>query len=407
MISNEAFMKNLSWLDKLKIRGSYGLTGNDRFNTRWGYITQWGSGGAANLVSTQFSGKSPYTWYYEDIVGNADLQWETSLKSNIGFEFAMNKNMFSLDFDYFKEFRDNVLIYGADRKSVPSFYGIDPPDFNSGQVEVKGYELVLGFNYRFNNDIRVHANFSLTDARDVILYKEDPVMAPDYQKDEGYAIGQPRMAIPGDILESWDDIYMATPLSTGQAQRRVGYYDVVDFNNDGIYDGTYDDVPQGYTNRPQRTWNLTTSVEYKGISLMAQLYGTQNAHRLYSTATFVRQTYLFYEHRLDYWSKDNPDATKTLDAWSNTNANTDPLGSWYDASVLRLKTVELAYTFKKRVCEKIKVTGLRIFANGNNLFFWSDMPDDREFNSLNNSGTNYRGDYPTMKRFNFGLNLNF
>ena len=247
----------------------------------------------------------------------------------------------------------------------------------------------------------------MTDARDEVLYKEDPALAPDYQKAEGYPIDQPRSAIPGEILQSWDDIYMATPLGSGQAQRRIGYYDLIDFNNDGIYDATYDNAPYGYPARPQKTWNFTAGAGYKGISITVQFYGTQNAMRNYGTSSFPRQTYLFYEHRLGYWSKDNPDATTVLDPWSNTNAVSDPRKDLYDASLVRLKTVEIAYDFPEKICERIKIGGLRVFANGNNLYLWTDMPDDREFNSTMNSGTNYRGDYPTLKRFNFGLNLNF
>jgi len=140
---------------------------------------------------------------------------------------------------------------------------------------------------------------------------------------------------------------------------------------------------------------------------MFQFYGTQNAMRQYATSSFTRQDYLFYKHRLGYWTKENPGSAMTLDPWSVTQATTDPNKNWYDASVLRLKTVEISYEFPKQFCQKIKVQGLRVFANGNNLYLWSDMPDDREFNSLNNSGTDYRGDYPTVKRFNFGINLNF
>jgi len=412
MISNEAFMSNMTWLDKLKIRGSYGLVGNDKFLNedgsprRFKYISSWSHGGAAYLVPSSFNTLSPYEWYFQSTVGNVDLQWETSRKSNIGIEFAMLRNMFSVDFDYFTENRDKIMIYGKDR-SVPKFYGIDPPDFNAGKVEVKGYELVLGFNHYFSNSITVNASFSITDARDKVIYAEDPEFTPDYQKKAGYTIDQPTNAIPGDIIQSWDDIYMATPLGSGQAMRRIGYYDLVDFNIDGRYEAAYDDVPFGYPTRPQKTWNLTAGMGYKGISFMFQFYGTQNAMRYYATSSFTRQDYLFYEHRLGYWSKENPDAAKTLDPWSNTQAASDPNKNWYDASLVRLKTVEISYDFPKKICDRIKVDGLRIFANGNNLYLWTDMPDDREFNSLNNSGTDYRGDYPTMKRFNFGLNLDF
>jgi TonB-linked SusC/RagA family outer membrane protein len=406
MISNEGFMSNMTWLDKLKIRGSYGLVGNDKFDERFKYLSQWSHGNAAYLVPSRFNGLSPYEWYFQSTVGNADLQWEVSRKSNIGVEFAMLRNLLSVEFDYFTENRDKIMIYGRER-SVPIFFGIDPPDFNAGKVEVKGYELVAGLNHYFSNGISVNASYSITDAKDKVIYAEDPGFTPDYQKKAGYPIDQPTNAIPGDIIQSWDDVYMATELGSGQAHRRIGYYDLVDFNIDGIYETAYDNAPFGYPARPQRTWNFTGGMGYKGLNLMFQFYGTQNASRLYITSSFTRGDYLFYEHRLGYWSKENPNSTKTLDRWTNEQAVSDPNKNWYDASLVRLKTVEISYDIPKKICERIRVDGLRIFANGNNLYLWTDMPDDREFNSLENSGTDYRGDYPTMKRFNFGFNLNF
>ncbi len=412
MVSNESFMRNLGWLDRLKIRGSYGKVGNDKFYNsdgsprRFMYTTNWGSGGSAFLVPSRFSARSPYTWYYEASVGNSKIHWETSTKSNIGFEFVALKNMFNLEFDYFIEDRNEIMIYGRDR-AVPSFFGIAPPDYNAGRVKVKGYEVVFGFNHRLNNGITLHADFSLTDAKDEIINADDPLFKPDYQKKAGYPIYQPRAAIPGEILQSWDDIYMSTPLASDQAYRRIGYYDLVDFDNDGQYDAAHDDAPFGYPTRPQRTWNFTAGCGYKGVNLMIMFYGTQNASRSYITSSFTRQTYLFYEHRLGYWSKDNPDSKTTLDPWLTTNAVTDHYKNWYDASLVRLKTIELSYDLPVKICQRLRVENMRIFINGNNLYLWTKMPDDREFNGVNNSGTDYRGDYPTMKRYNIGINLNF
>ncbi|WP_163324752.1 SusC/RagA family TonB-linked outer membrane protein [Draconibacterium mangrovi] len=406
MVSNETFMKGLTWLDKLKIRGSYGLVGDDNFSGRWKYMTQWGSGNYAFLVPSQFDGRSPYLWYKEVSVGNPDLQWETAIKSNIGLEVSLWENMVTADFDYFMEDRDNILISGNQR-SVPDFYGTAPPDFNSGQVEVRGYELVLGFNYKFKNGIKTWVNYSFTDAKDKIIYKEDPALRPFYQKAEGYPIGQTRKPIAGDLMTSWDDVYMSTPLASNQGYRRIGYYDYVDFDADGAYNGAYDNAPYGYTNRPERTWNLTAGAGYKGFNIMVQLYGTQNATRQYDTRTFEKQTDLFFAHKLGYWSKDNPTGTTTLPSWSLSQGATDPYGNYYDASLVRLKTVEISYDIPKKICTKIGISGLKVFANGNNLYLWTDLPDDREFNGNNTLNSNFRGDYPTMKRFNFGLNLNF
>ncbi len=406
VVSNEVFMSDLTWLDKLKFRGSYGLVGDDNFAGRWKYMTQWGSGNYALLNPNNYSSKSPYLWYFEKSVGNPDLQWETALKSNIGVEISLWENMITADFDYFMEDRDNILISGSQR-SVPDFFGTAPSDFNSGKVEVKGYELVLGFNYRFKNGVSTWANYSFTQAKDEVIYKEDPALSLFYQKAEGYPIGQMRTAIPGDLMTSWDDIYMSTPTVSDQGYRRIGYYDLVDFDADGVYNSSYDNAPYGYPTRPQRTWNFTAGVGYKGFNIMAQLYGTQNATRLYTTRTFVKQTDLFFEHRLDYWSKDNPRGTGTLPAWSLAQGADEPHANYFDASLVRLKTVEVSYDIPKKACEKIGISGLKVFANGNNLYLWSDLPDDREFNGSGVEASQYRGDYPTMKRFNFGLNLNF
>ena len=405
MISNESFMSDLTWVDKLKVRGSYGLVGNDQYDERFKYISRWGSGGVAYLVPSSYGSTSPYEWYKEASVGNPNIHWETSAKSNIGIEYAMLRNLLSVEFDYFMENRRDIMLLGADR-SLPLFYGIEPPDVNIGEVEVKGYELVLSLNHRFDNGISVRANYSMTQAKDKVIYAEDPQYAPAYQKDEGYPIGQPTSAIAGDILQSWDDVYMSTPLGSGQDYRRVGYYDLVDFNNSGLYDAN-DDAPYGYPTRPQKAWNSSVSLGYKGFNLMVMVYGTQNANRGYGTSSFTGREFLFYEHRLGYWSKDNLDATTTLDPWLTSSGATDPYNGTYDASLIRLKTVELSYDLKKSICEKLNVSGIRVFMNGNNLYLWSKMPDDREFNSESNGGSSYRGDYPTMKRFNIGLNLNF
>ena len=403
VISNEPFMSDYNWLTKLKLRGSYGLVGDDNFSGRWKYMTQWGSGGSTDLVPSSFGSNSPYIWYSEDVLGNPDLQWETAIKSNIGIEVSFWENMITADFDYFTEDRDNILIPGSSR-SIPDFYGTNPPDVNSGQVEVRGYELVLGFNYKFDNGIGLWSNFSLTDARDKIIYKESPALSPFYQKPEGFPIGQTISGIPGEIIGSWDDIYMATPIASGQEFRRPGYYDYVDFNNDGTYNSTYDNAPYAYSVRPQKSWTMTTGARYKGINLMVMFYGTQNATRVYSTASFLSESYGFFEHQMGYWSKDNPDATKTLPGYTLGIGTNDPHSSLYDASLVRLKTVELSYNIPKKICKKIGFDDLKIFANGNNLYLWTNLPDDREFNGSSGS---YRGDYPTMKRFNFRLNINF
>lgn len=399
MVSNESFLESATWLDKFKIRGSYGVVGDDSAGERWAYISQWSSGGRAFMNNVApYGPRSPYTFRSESVIGNPDLQWETSEKANIGFELSVLKNSLSLEVDLFKEDRHDIIVPANDR-SVPNFYGFQPADVNIGETTVEGLEVTLDYKKQLTQNWDVWGNIAYTKAKDEILFKEDPLLKPEYQKEEGFAIGQPRVNIRGDILTSWDDVYGATPQDNAQETRRPGYYDEIDYNGDGIINAD-DAVPFGYTTRPQNTYNLTLGSNYKKFSFMVQFYGVSNASKNYTDRTFMLETPLFFDFKSDYWSVNNPDGTEVLPAWLGTGGATDPYRNWYDASFVRLKNIELAYTFNSK-----SGSSYRVFVSGNDLAFWSDLPDDRQDNT--GAGSSFRGDYPTFKRYNIGLNINF
>ncbi|WP_204344082.1 SusC/RagA family TonB-linked outer membrane protein [Psychroserpens algicola] len=405
-VSNEAFMENVDWLNLLKFRGSYGLIGDDTFITtdeaaRWTYITQWESGDSAFLVPSDYQGNSPYTFYRETLVGNPDLQWEEAVKYNIGAEFNLFNGLLTGELDYFAEDRSKIVI--ANSQTTPDFVAANPY-VNRGVVEVRGYEIVLGSRYTFDNGLTLSGDFNFTQAIDKVIVRDDPALRAAHLNEAGYSIGQGSSGIPAGILTSWDDIYSSTPLNENQSTVRPGYYGLVDFDGDGIYNSEFDNAPFGYPNQPQRTWGFTLGAQYKGFSISAQLYGTQNASRLFSNQTFSNSTPLIFEQDLDYWTVDTPNNTDTQPSFG-VPGGTNPRDNWLDASLTRLRTVSIAYDIPRATCEKLGLKKLQIFANGNNLFLWSNLPDDREFNT---SGTaQSRGDYPTLKRFNFGFNMNF
>ena len=408
-ITNESFMeKSDNWLNNLKIRGSYGLVGDDNFPTsggRWRWLTQWESGSSAYLVPSTYGGRSPYNFYREAIVGNPNLQWEEAVKYNIGAEFTFFDGLLTGEVDYFAENRDKVVVLNNRRQA--DLGGSTAPPANIGVTEVRGYEIVLGSSYTFDNGLNLFGDFNFTQAIDKTIVRDDPFFTPEYLQQAGYTIGQGRSAIPAGILTSWDDVYMSTPQNQNQNFTRVGYYDVVDFDGDGVYDNNFDNAPFGYPNQPQRTWSATLGARYKGFSISAQLYGTQNASRLFSNSTFSNSTPLIFAQDLDYWTVDTPNNTDTQPSFGVPGA-TNPRDNWLDGSITRLRAVSLSYDIPKNTCKKLGLQKLQLFVNGNNLFLWSDMPDDREFNRTGtNLATQQRGDYPTLKRFNFGFNMNF
>jgi TonB-linked SusC/RagA family outer membrane protein len=405
-MSNEAFMSEVDWVNNFKIRGSYGLIGDDNGGRRFEYQATWRIGGGAFINPNASNQRENYVFYSEANVGNPDLQWETAVKYNIGADIGLFNNSITAELDFFGEDRSNILIPSGQR-AVPDWFGAGPPAFNRGEVEVRGFEIVLGANHTFGNGLNIFGNFNFTQAKDLVIDREDPELRPFYQKAAGYPIGQPRSSIPAGIIGSLDDMYSSTPRVNGQGNIRPGYYNLVDYDGDGVFNGAFDNVPYGYPTRPQRTWAATIGAKYKGWRLSAQFYGTQNANRNYDSRTFSNQVDTFFTHEGGYWTKDNPNSLRTQPIFNFAQGASSPRQNFWDASLTRLRSVALTYNIPKKACESIGVKGLSVFANGNNLILWTDLPDDREFNSSQTGDSSFRGDYPTMARFNFGFNLDF
>lgn len=408
VLSNERFMRDIRWIDRIKFRASAGMVGDDNFTSqRWLYQSQWAPMNyyvAMNApvyfgAHNNNNAKSPYMTYKESLMGNKDIHWETSFKRDYGMEFSFLNGSISGEFDYFLENRRDIYIPGGSR-AMNDFLGIAPPGANIGAVNVRGYEAVLNLSHRFSNDIILRGGVTYTHAKDIVINRDDPELRPFYLKQAGYSIGQQRSAIRGEMMQSWDDVYMSTPLVNGDQNKRVGYYDVVDFNGDGKYDSTVDNAPYGYPTRPQNTWTATLGGEYKGFSFTVQFFGQFNTTRNYVLDAWQQNTHLYFKNLGDYWSTENPDGKYTLAAITTKQANMDPYRNLVDASMVRLKMVELSYRLPSKACRSIGLKGLRVFVNGNNLYLWTQMADDRDFGGGN------RGAYPTLKRFNVGINFN-
>lgn len=407
-VSNESFMEDVEWINKLKLTSTIGRIGDDNGGNRFEYLSTFTTGGGAYIQSGEGLGgqTSPYVFFSEGNVGNPNLQWETALKYNFKAEIGLFNNKVSAEVDFFGEDRSNILIPGSQR-AVPDWFGATPPAFNRGRTEVRGYEIVLNANHTFDNGLNIFGNFNFTQAKDVVLDREDPELRPFYQKAAGYTIGQPRSAIPGQILANWDDVYSSTPLVNGQSFTRVGYYNLHDYDGDGVYNGAFDNVPFGFPVRPQRNWAATLGARYKAWNIAVQLYGTQNTNRTFNSRTFTNQTDTYFANELDYWSVDNPNGRLGQPSFTGLQGSTDPRANFFDASLVRLRSVAIGYNVPKKTCKSLGISSLKLFANGNNLFLWTDLPDDREFNSSQTQDSAFRGDYPTMVRFNFGFNLDF
>jgi len=407
MISEEKFFKPIKkYIDMLKLRYSYGEIGDDNVGSRWLYATQWAYGTGKNNSVAMMGPKgenSPYTWYRESTVGNPDVHWEKAVKQNFGVDYSLFHGLIVGGAEFFHENRSDILISGSNRNAVPFYFGATPPTANLGKVRTKGYELELRLNKVFRNNLRLWANFNMTHAENKVLKYEEPQLLPDYQKNTGYAIGQDLSYIDDGYANTWDEVIGMTQHNTNDNQKLPGQYVIVDYNGDGVID-TNDSAPYGYTGTPQNTYNATVGLEWKGFSVFVQFYGVTNVDRYVSFTSLNGNLDTVFDEGT-YWNKENTNADAPMPRWNSTPNYYEGTRFHYDGSYIRLKNAEIAYTFTKGWVKKIGIGQLKIYLNGNNLWVWTRMPDDRESNFAG-TGLASQGAYPTLRRFNLGIKFN-
>lgn len=401
-VSNEKFFK-IDWINRLKLRYSIGIVGDDQGGGRWLYDSQYSYGGAARMNQNP-NELSPYSYYSESVVGNPDIHWEKALKNNYGIEIGVLDNLISVNYDYFTEDRTDILLDGSSRYSIPPYFGATAPSANVGAVKANGHELELKFQKRTRFGLHYWANFSITHTENEIIKRDSPQLMESYMKQEGYPIGQSRSLVRAGFYNNWDEIFASVPAETNDLAKLPGYYNLLDYNADGIIKSSEDVIPIGYPEVPENTYNCTLGADYKGFSLMVQFYGVNNVSRSVPLQNFNAYQNILFDHVLDYWSRDNQDASSFLPRWKTQGQN---IGDYFlfDGSYLRFKTAEFAYTFQNNLVKKAGLSSVRVFINGNNLAFWSKLPDDRE--SAWSGGNSNQGTYPTPKRFNLGIDVTF
>lgn len=411
LVSEEEFMKPLSFVNTLKLRGSYGDIGDDSGGGQFLYLTQWAYGGTAGMgVDGRFSysdgNTSPYIWYKENVLGNPNIRWEKVKKLNFGVDFGLFNGQISGKVDFFKDHRTNVLITGGGR-SIPSYFGVEAPTANLGEVENKGYEVELKFNKQLNPDWRIWADLNFTHAKDKVINADAPELLPAYQKPDNKQVSQTYSYVSSGYYNTWDELYGSTMHESNDLAKLPGNYHILDYNGDGIIDAK-DNIPYAFPSVPQNTYNCTIGFDWNNFSVMTQWYAVNNVTRQVVFNSFSGQLNLAYEEG-SYWSKDNVYADVPLPRWLSQSSSYAPGNRYmFDGSYIRLKTAEIAYNFKREssMIKRLGLQNLRLFLNGNNLVFWSKMPDDRESNYAG-TGWASQGAYPTVKRFNLGANITF
>ena len=344
----------------------------------------------------------PYTFYREKTVGNPDIHWEVVRKFNFGIDYSFFGGLLAGNVEIFRDRRTDVLLQGANR-ATPSFFGgiTQAPWANLGTIDNKGYELELRINKTLRNGLHLWGNFNMTHAISEVVDGDDALYKPYYQKKEGKPVNQTYTYVDHGYTQTIDDLYGSTAFEALDDQKLPGMYQIIDYNGDGVINNE-DNIPYGFSSNPQNTYSGSVGFDYKGWSFFMQFYGVTNVTRQVVFSTFDQKHLIAYDEG-SIWSKDNPHPdVPTPRFGSSVNSYFHGSRYFYDGSFIRLKNIELAYTFTDGWIRHLGLSSLKLYVNGNNLWVHTKMPDDRESNFAG-TGWASQGAYPTVKRVNFGL----
>lgn len=411
VISEEPFFKKSNFddfINLLKLRYSWGKIGSDNNIPRWLYVTQWSKVNNSAWLGTPIQKSPPYPGYKISTIGNPDARWETAIKNNIALETRLLKNRLSATIDYYWGRRYDIFM-GANQRNIPDWFGADPVPSNLGRTSEKGWELETRWNETIGSDFRYYITVMYSNSQNRIEYKEDPELTPKYQKEAGFPIGQRHAYIDNGPISSWDEMYTGVKGKKEPNNFIPGMLQMVDYNGDGVFDEN-DWVPYGYSGYPRHVMNFTFGMTWKGFSAMIQFYGTTGITLPQSFAVFAQPHYYSVVDQSvvsDLWLPQlNPNGRHRVPVY-NLGGDVTNNGTYYlvDGTMWRLKNVEIAYRFSGSFLKKFGIKSLNVFANGNNLWLFSHLNEDRETGGVREN--DHIQKYPMPKRCNMGFRVEF
>jgi len=403
-ISEENFFKNnISFINNLKFRGSWGQTGNDRIKD-YQFLSTY----AFNDYSAVF-GSTPaaYKALYENVIPNRNITWELADQRNIGLEGAVFNNKLSFEVDYFNNKRNQILI--QKNASIPGMAGLTLPPENYGKVSNIGFDGSITYQDHIG-DFRYLFSFNLTHNKNKIVFWDETPGVDPWQQTTGHPIG-------GDLYYQADGIFHtqaeADEFNAKYKGKGVipndgvvpGDIRFLDVNNDDIIDGK-DRMRDFKSQIPTLTGGLNINFGYKNFDLGILLQGASGAVAYVDNFEAGLMGNYLQEYADNRWTTANlnSDYPRTWDRtnmyWTQ-NRNTFWLKS---TDYVRLKSVELGYSTGEKTNKALGINGLRIYVNGFNLLTADKLGIyDPEGAAAN--GQFYI--YPMNKTINAGIKLTF
>ncbi|THU39291.1 TonB-dependent receptor [Niastella caeni] len=396
-ISNESFMRDISFLTDLKLRASFGTLGNDNVNP-FQYFNNY------SLNSQVVLGSSIVPGIDLTKLANANIRWEVARKTDVAIEGVIMNNIF-FEVIYFQQKRSNIL--APRNASIPAVSGIvngfqqDPlvPDENIAKVNSNGMEATLGY-YNRKGKFHYGAGGNFTFAKSKIIFMDEAAGVLPHQKQTGRPLNTSLLYNSLGIFRTADEIAKYPHLNGAQPGDLI----LEDYNKDGSI--TADDaVRTKYGNVPQITYGINMFADYKSFDISIVFAGqAQVSQFVLPEAGTVGN---FYSSWADNrWSPSNPGGSfPRVDTRTSASVNGGryPSTFWLNnAAFLRLKNVQLGYNVTSQLLTRMKMQSLRLYVSAFNLFTITKVKD------YDPEGDNYSGQfYPQQRIINVGIGLRF
>lgn len=419
VLSNEQFWQGsiANIITRLKIRGSYGLVGNDNIGKqRFFYLSSVNPDqgpGAVFGTNNSFGLNGTTILAYP----NPDVTWETSKKSNVAVEMTVGKG-FNIIAELYHEYRYNILI---PRSYIPVSVGIENSaqsnlQANLGTAYSTGVDLHLDYNKRLTKDLAITLMGNFTYTTNKIGHLEEPQYPYSYLFHSGHPIDQQYGLIAERLFVDDKEAANSPTQSFSGPLPQGGDIKYRDVNKDGVIDG-YDKVPLGLPTKPEIIYGFGFSVTYKQFDLNAFFQGLAREsfflnssaqddryYGNYGTEPFVNNAQLLKAYANNHWSLENQNLHALWPRYSlYDNVNNDQTSSWWlrDGSFMRLKSLEAGFTFPKKWTKHAYMDNARLYFSGLNLLTFS------HFKLWDPEMAGQGFGYPIQKVINVGLNLNF
>jgi TonB-linked SusC/RagA family outer membrane protein len=387
-ISEENFFKK-GLFTELKLRGSWGLLGNDRVdNFQFLQFYDLSNSYIFGEDPTRTQGLTPGK------VPNPNITWETAEKINVGIDFKLKRGLLEGSIDAFYENRSDIL--APRNASVPLYTGITLPDENIGKVSNQGIELQLNHRNKIK-EVGYSLGGQFSYARSKIIFIDEAANIPEWQRRTGSPVDYLLVYQADGIYQNQEEIDNTAHFSSA----RPGDVKFVDKSGDGIINED-DKILLENSPTPKIVYGITMGLDWNGISLNVLFQGQAQAQTIYRPYDLNQQS-AYYEGR---WISNrltpNAEYPAAFDTGSNSYREVSTV--WVkDNSFLRLKNVELSYSLNKQVLKSIGCDSFKLFIAGNNLAFIYDNVKINDPESKSETGWFY----PQQKLISTGLSLTF